>query len=514
MVTGEGEGTSGPPSSQQHRWRAAVLERWGASPSYRWLVLTSALIGLFSVGFSITVLAVSVPTIAADLDAPRSLITWVITGPLLAYAVFGPSAGKLADILGARRVYLWSLAAVGVFAALSAVAWSGGSLVGFRTAGAAVGAAVGPASLAMINRLFPPFERARALGFWSMVAAGGPVLGVVIGGPVVEAFSWRWIFVAQVPLTLAALAIGWLVLPDVARRRNVSFDIPGSVLLALTASSLLLGLNRGPVNGWSSPVVVGCLVAAPVFLAAFVSVERRRSQPLLPLRYVRRRNFVSPIVNQFFLNFAYMGGFIITPLLLQDVLGYGEARTGFVSIARPLAFTLAGPLAGAAVVRVGERFNGVVGGFAIVVSMLGLAAVTSGSPDVYIVAVLAASGIGMGMAGPAMTASLANSVDEHDLGVASAFQQMCNHIGTVVGTQVMLTVQFSLAPAAGAADAGNALAWSYHVAYLVGAGAAVAGVVAAVFVRRSARLGQVPPPRRSADTATGTDGVAVVAASG
>jgi EmrB/QacA subfamily drug resistance transporter len=523
MTTGPGEDVDVPIGpGHPHRWRTAVIDRWAESPRYRWLVLTASLIGLFSVGFSITVLAVSVPTIAEDLGAPRSLITWVITGPLLAYAVFGPSAGKLADILGARRVYLMSLAAVGVFAALSAVAWSGGSLVGFRTAGAAVGAAVGPASLAMINRLFPPFERARALGFWSMVAAGGPVLGVIIGGPVVEAFSWRWIFVAQVPLTAAALLFGWLVLPDVARRRNVSFDVPGSVLLALAASSLLLGLNRGPVDGWAAPLVIGCLVAAPVFVVAFVAVERSRHDPLLPLRYVRQRNFAAPVANQFFLNFAYMGGFIITPLLLQDVLGYGEARTGFLSIARPLAFTLAGPLAGYAVVRVGERFNALVGGLAIVVSMVGLAAVTGASTDLYIVAVLAASGIGMGMAGPAMTATLANSVDEGDLGVATAFQQMCNHIGTVVGTQVMITVQLALAPVANAPGTGDELAWSYHVAYLVGGGAAVLGVVAALFVRRSKRMGDVRPPRRAGhdaviDTADGAvhggtapSGVAVV----
>jgi EmrB/QacA subfamily drug resistance transporter len=472
------------------------------------MVLTVSLVGLFSVGFSITVLAVSVPTIAADLGSPRSLITWVITGPLLAYAVFGPSAGKLADILGARRVYLWSLGAVGVFAALSAIAWSGGSLVGFRTAGAAVGAAVGPASLAMINRLFPPYERARALGFWSMVAAGGPVIGVIVGGPVVEAFSWRWIFVAQVPLTAAALLVGWLVLPEVARRHNVSFDIPGSVLLAAAVSSLLIGLNRGPELGWSAPLVVACLAVVPVFAVLFVMVERRRDDPLLPLRYIRRRNFSFPVVNMFFLNFAYMGGFIITPLLLQDVLGYGETRTGLISIARPLAFTLAGPLAGILAVRTGERFNATAGSIAIFVSMVGLATVTGSTTDVFIVVVLAASGIGMGMAAPAMTAALANSVDEADLGVASAFQQMCSHVGTVVGTQVMLTVQLALAPVVlGAATTDgdvSQLAASYHWAYLVGAVAAGFGIMAALFVRRSHRPDDPQSGRRATTDPSGS----------
>jgi predicted MFS family arabinose efflux permease len=328
---------------------------------------------------------------------------------------------------------------------------------------------------------------------------------------VVEAFSWRWIFVAQVPLTAAALLVGWLVLPEVARRRNVSFDIPGSVLLAASVSALLVGLNRGPELGWSSPLVVGCLVSVPLFVTAFVAVERRRADPLLPLRYIRRRNFSFPVVNQFFLNFAYMGGFIITPLLLQDVLGYGETRTGLISIARPLAFTLAGPLAGILAVRTGERFNATVGSMAIFVSMVGLAAVTGTTTDVFIVVVLAASGIGMGMAGPAMTAALANSVDEADLGVASAFQQMCSHVGTVVGTQVMLTVQLALAPAVlGAAtsdDDISQLASSYHWSYLVGATAAGFGIVAALFVRRSHRPGDVVPAHHAGahHTAAGDD---------
>jgi MFS family permease len=269
-----------------------------------------------------------------------------------------------------------------------------------------------------------------------MVAAGGPVIGVVVGGPVVEAFSWRWIFVAQVPLTALAVLVGWLVLPEVARRRGVSFDVAGSVLLAVTVSSLLVGLNRGPESGWASPVVLVCFALVPVALAGFVVVERRRADPLLPLGYVRMRNFTFPVINQFFLNFAYMGGFIITPLLLQDVLGFGEARTGFLSIARPLAFTLAGPAAGYLAVRTGERFNAVVGGAALVLSMLGLAVVANDSSELWIVFVLSLSGVAMGMAGPAMTAALghaARAMTEGRAADATALIRAAEAMARVIG---------------------------------------------------------------------------------
>ena len=473
-------------------WR----DRLADSPRYRGWVLVASLLGLLSAGFSITVLAVSVPEIAGDLDAPVSLMIWVVTGAIFAYAIFGPSAGKLADMLGARRVWLVSLSAVTVFAALSAVAQTGATLVALRVLGAAVGAAAGPSSLAMINRLYARHERARALGYWSMVAAGGPVIGVVIGGPVVEAFSWRWIFVGQVPLTLLAVAVGWLVLPVVPRRVGVRFDVAGTVLLAAGSVSLLVALNRGPQLGWTSPAVLAGFALCPVLLAGFVAVERRVASPLLPVRYLRDRNFAASVTNQFSLNFAYMGAFTITPLMLSGLLGWQASKIGYVSIARPLVFAIAGPIAGYLAVRVGERTNAVVGGVAIAISMLGLALVSTSSSDVLIVVALGLSGLGMGTAAPAMAASLANAVDEEDLGVATAFQQMCMQIGVVVGAQIMLSVQQASSPIDGDVPTDpstlspavlDALATSYHWAYLTGAAVAGLGIVAALFVRSTRR---------------------------
>lgn len=466
----------------------------------RTVVLVAALVGLFAVGFSITVLAVSVATIAADLDAPVSLMVWVVTGPIFAYAVFGPSAGKLADMLGPRRVWIASMTGVAFCAVLSAAAPSGGLLVASRVLGAAVGAAAGPSSVSMINRMYDRHERARALGWWSMVAAGGPVVGVIVGGPVVEAVSWRWIFVAQVPLTLGAVALGWRVLPNFVGRRDVRFDVPGTVLLAFGSVALLVALNRGPAVGWTHPVVLSGFVACPALLAAFVAVERRSPSPLLPLRYVKERNVSAAVTNQFFLNFAYMGAFTLTPLMLAGVLGWGETKIGLLSIARPLTFAVAGPVAGALAVRVGERTNALVGGAAIAASMVGLSTTGPESREVVIAVSLAFSGLGMGAAAPAMAAALANSVDEHDLGVAAAFQQMCAQIGVVVGTQIMLSVQQALAPEQASNGDGDALdpaalpvgvlddlVASYRSAYLVGAAAALLGVVAALAVRRSDR---------------------------
>jgi EmrB/QacA subfamily drug resistance transporter len=461
-------------------WRDRVQERMASSERYPWLVLSAGLFGLLSVGFLITVLAVSIPTIAADLNTTEDILTWVITGPILAFAVVGPAAGKLADLYGARRVYLLSLVGVGIFAALTAVAWDATSLIAFRVIGAAVGAAVGPASISMINKLFAPHRRALALGFWSFVAAGGPMLGVVIGGPAVEAWGWRLIFVAQIPLTALALVVGFALFPETDRRREVRFDLAGSLLLAFGVGALLLGLNRGPELGWTHPVVVAGFALCPILIAVFVMVERRIDHPLIPLQYFGRRNFAFPIMNQFFTNFAYMGGFIISPLFVQAALGYGPARTGFLMAPRPLAFAIVGPIAGYVTMRIGERTNAVIGASCIVISMLGLAMVDGTTSDFLIVGALVLSGIGMGACAPAMAAAVANSVDEEHLGVAAAAQQSMAQVGVVAGIQIMKTVQSAREPLDG-------ITGSYHAAFYVGAFAAALGVVAALFVRSTRR---------------------------
>jgi MFS family permease len=333
--------------------------------------------------------------------------------------------------------------------------------------------------MALINSIFPRDRRVQAMGWWSLVMAGGPVLGVVAGGPVVEAFGWRWIFAAQVPMTLAGFALAAAILPETARQPRVAFDWRGALTLGLGVTGLLLALNRAPVLGWSSPWVVGGLVAAPVLIAAFFAVERRAASPLIPIAYLGRRNFSFPILVQFCTNFAYMGSFILTPLLLQDVLDYSTTKTGLLSIARPLSFAVTGPIAGYLAVKIGERASAVGGAALVVAAMIVMSA---------------------------MAASIANAVDEHDLGVAGAAQQMVAQVGVVAGIQIMQTVQQARADDVGVVA-------SYGDGFLAGAVVAVLGVVAAAFVRSSshssteAKMEEAPPEERPFETRTAEVGL-------
>lgn len=439
-------------------------------------MLWSVLSGLFAAAFSFTILAVSIPEIADDLGGSEAALTWTVSGPLLMFAVGMPVLGKVGDLTGHRRVYLVGLSLFVVFTGLSAAAWSAGSLVAIRILAGLEGAATGPTSMALINRSFPPADRVKAMGFFSLVAAGAPVVGLVAGGVIVDAFGWRTLFLAQLPLAGFAVLLNALVLRETPPQPEVGLDLRGAGAAAVTAVSALLVLERGSALGWSHPLVLAAGALVPLGAVGFVAVERRARDPIVPLRFFRRRNFSAPLIAQFFSNLSYMGGFIISPLLMQHVFSYSLAAAAVVMLWRPLSFSLSAPVAGYAAVRIGERTAGLAGTAAIASSLVVLALAASRQSLVLVVAGLVVSGIGMGLSNPSFQSSVANAVEERHLGVAGAAQQMVFTVGASAGIQI-LTVALG-----GSRDAD-----AFVGAYLVGFVLALAAVAAALFVRSHER---------------------------
>jgi len=445
----------------------------------RWATLAVVLAGLFTTSSTITVLVVSLETISRDLGSSVTVLNWSITGPMLAFGVVGPAYGKIGDLYGHKKVYVYGLALSGVFAGLVCLSWNAGSMVLFRLLSATAGAATGPAAMAYINRLFEPHERVRPLGMWSFTTAGAPVLGVVIGGPLVESIGWRMIFVIQAPLLVAAALLAWRLLPQTTRSAEVKFDVAGTATLAGAATLFLLAINRGHSWGWVSPGILVAFALSVLSLALFVRVERRAEAPLMPLDWLGNRNLVLPIAIQSLLNFAYMGGFIVVPQMLENGLGLTTAYIGLLVIARPLTFSLTAPLASFFTMRVGERVSGIIGGVAMIASMLVLASLTLGSPGWYIAFGLAVSGVGFGIAGPALGALVANAVDDENIGVAGALQQLLTQMGAVLGSTVMISIHEM--------TAGSGVLRSYSWALLSGAVMSAIAAVLAFGLRPSRR---------------------------
>ncbi len=446
----------------------------------RWAVLWVVLGGLFTTGFTITLLVVSLERIAGDVHTDTVVLTWAITAPMLAFGVVGPAFGKAGDLWGHKRIFVGGLFFAGVFAVASALAWSAASLILFRTLSATAGSACGPSAMAYINRVFEPGERVKPLSYWSFVTAGAPVIGVVIGAPLVDSIGWRAIFAIQAPLCFVGFVIALWLLPGTERIEGVKFDVWGSVTLGAGASLLLAAISQGRSWGWGSAATIGCLLASVLMLVLFVAVEQRAAAPLVVLSWFKTRNFAFPVTSQLFTNFAYMGGFFLIPQVLGRPRGFGfdTATVGNLVISRPLAFSITAPLAAMITIKVGERVAGVVGALGVVASMSLWATIglTSGYP--IIVLATALSGVGLGIASPALTSLMANAVDEKDLGVAGAMQQLATQLGAVLGSAVLATVSVT-------ADHDNF--GPFHAAFVVGAVVAALGCVAAAFVHSTPR---------------------------
>jgi len=410
--------------------------------------------------------------------------------------------GKTGDIFGHRRLYLFGLAGAMVSAILTAVAPNVVLLLGARTLDGIQGAATGTASMALIMNAFSKEDRVKAMGWWTLVGAGGPVIGVSLGSPIIQFFGWRALFWAQLVLLVMAFAVVAVILPadrgtpaelaaKRARAKNEfrTMDWIGSFSLSIGVTAIMLGLSIGPLKGWVSPWVAISGAFGIVSLALFVVRIRTSDHPLIPPHYFSKRNFVMPMVIRATSNFAYFGAFYLFPLLMEEGYRYSVGQVGAVAIARPLAFALSSPVAGYLAVKIGERTSAIAGTIALTFSMIIFASLLEGSPVIWVVIALALSGLGMGVAMPSTSSTMANVVDEKEMGVMSAAQMLAMQVGEVAGIQILITIQQGVAKHQGLLGTNDAaqLLSTFRIPFLVGACVSVVGVVCAFFLKRQNR---------------------------
>ncbi len=499
LLSGTGSGGDGgisiPWPVLFHR---RVRDRVAGSDRYQWWVLWTVLAGLLSVNITFTVFVVALPKVAHELHTTVSTLTWTSTGPLLAFGVAAPILGKLGDLRGYKRLYLAGLFGAAVSVVLTASAPTAGVLIAARLLDGVQGAATGAASMALVLQEFSHEDRVKAMGWWALVGAGGPVLGVTIGAPIIQYYGWRALFWGELPLMAIAAVLAIVVLPARDRSRVEApsrkspeeasektshwreLDWAGSATLSGSVVAGLLALNLAPSWGFASPKTIALFALSVVLAVAFVLHEHRAPNPLIPLRYFRRSNFVFPLASRTSVGFAYMGGFFVFPILMESVYGYSETAAGLLSTARPLMFSLSAPIAGYAAVKVGERWSTVAGAACVLASMVVFTQVGAYPSVAVIVVALVLSGLGNGISTPSTMASASNEIAPDQLGVMSAAQLLISQIGIVAGIQVMVTVQATAHGGAGGLA-------SFHRAYAVGAIVAAVAMACGFFVRDTPR---------------------------
>lgn len=450
---------------------------------YQRRLLGVVMLAVMAFGSLMTIVTVSLDRIATDLDSSRATLTWMITGLMLAMAVTTPIAGKLGDIKGHRTMFLIGLAGGVVTTVASALAWDATSMIVFRVLFGVTGALVMPNGMALMMHAYGPARRATAMGWYQFAMTGAPTIGLVIGGPLIDIVGWRWIFGAFALVSLVAALVGAKLIRQTPRMKNVPIDYVGAATLAGAVLAGLLALTRGSRLARDSSLsalagdrltlalLVGCILG----VMTFIRVENRASDPMLKLRYFKRRNFTLPMVSSSMMQFAYMGGFVVTPALLGNLYGLGVGAIALMLAPRPGAFSLASPFGGYLATAIGERRPIVVGALAMMASMgaFVFASRMSGTAGLMMVVVgLVLSGVSAGIAQPAVTSMVVGAVDGQDIGIANGMTQQVMFIGMVSGIQTMNVFLGD-----------NANADRFAVTFLFGGAVATLGLVAAFGLR-------------------------------
>lgn len=411
-----------------------------------WIVLATVMVGTLLIGLDRTVVNLGLPGMINDFGITVSSAGWIATAYILSNAVFVPVFGKLGDKLGNRDIYLWSFIGFTVISLGAGLAWSLTSMIFFRALQGLVGAAIYPTAMALIAKTFDdPAARTQALGIWSASFAVSAVLGPLIGGPLIDNLSWRWLFYINLPVgILGILMTLWYLPHDKPVDTKSGFDYKGAMALSVALSSLVLVLDKGREWGWLSLASISAYLLVVAFSFIFYYIEKREDDPVVDLKLFTNPIYSNILLLSFITFGGMMGAMFLIPVFAQTYLGLDATQTGFLFIPMALAMFVAAPLGGWLSQKIPLRYL-VASGMAIsafgIYLFSGLDVKTT-SLDLMMPLVVFALGLGLGMA--PMTAAATNSVPAEEVGVSSAVLNLTRNIAGAVGIAFFGTILSSL----------------------------------------------------------------------
>jgi EmrB/QacA subfamily drug resistance transporter len=456
----------------------------------RWLALLVVCLGDLMIVLDVTIVGVALPSIREDLGFSETSLAWVVNAYLLTFGGFLLLGGRLGDLFGHRRLFV---AGVALFTAASlacGLANSQAMLIGARAVQGLGGAIVSAVALSLIVTLFTePGERAKAMGVFGFVAAGGGSIGVLLGGILTDAITWHWIFLVNVPIGIAVVALSFVVLPGARGvTEKVRLDVAGAVTITASLMVAVYAIVNGNDVGWTTARTLGLLAIAVAILALFLWIESRVAAPLVPLGLFRLRNLAISNVVGILWSAGMFAWFFLSALYLQLVLGYSPLQVGLAFLPGNIimaVFSLG--LSARIVMRFGIRAPLGIGlGLAAVGLLLFARAPVDGTFVVDVLPSMILLGIGAGMAfNPVLLAAMGD-VPQHEAGLASGVVNTAFMMGGALGLAVLASLAASRTTSLedGGSSELAALAGGYHAAFLAGAVfAAAAGAIGAFLLR-------------------------------
>jgi EmrB/QacA subfamily drug resistance transporter len=460
------------------------------TPRAKNLALVLLAMTQFVIVIDASIVNVALPSIGAHLHFSRDDLTWVVNAYTLTFGGFLLLGGRMADLLGRRRMFMLGLIVFSLASLAGGLAQSETWLIAARVVQGLGAAIVSPAALSIITTTFADgAERNRALGIWGAVAGAGGAAGVLLGGILTSGLSWRWVLFVNVPIGIAAAALAPRILRESRREQaGNSFDIPGAVAVTGGLALLVYAVVDAVNVGWGATRTIVCLTAAGVLLIAFVAIELRQRDPLMPFSIFRLRTLRGANVVGLLIGMSLFSMFFFISLYLQDVLGYSPVKTGIAYLPLAVGIIIAAGVASQLVTRVGFKLPLIAGMVLVAGGLLWFSQVpaTGGSflADVLGPSLLAA--FGLGFAFVPVTIAAVTGTEPHEAGLASGLINTSQQIGGALGLAILATIANSRTQSlihAGIHSTALAMTKGFDRAFLVGAGLAITGaILAAVLI--------------------------------
>lgn len=402
------------------------------------VILAGLLAGLFMTAINMTSVTTAMPRIVAALGGMQ-LYSWVFTSYMLAFATMVPIFGKMSDLFGRRPIFVSGLALFTIASALNGAAQSMEQLVAFRAVQGLGAAAVMPLVMITMGDLFLPAERVTFQGIAASLFAISGVIGPLLGGLIVDHWSWRWVFFFNVPLGILTIFVAFFALRKLGTpSRKPSIDYLGMASLMAGVVTLLLGFMLGGGQyPWGSPTIIGLFAASAIMLTLFVLVERVAKEPIIPLFLFRNPIFLVSISAMFMTGIAMFGTMTFLPLLLQAVMGASATGSGLLMMPQSLGLMVSSNVVGLIIARTGYRTVVWVGACLTAIAVLALTLVGPQSPYELILMAMVVLGLGTGATFPTFTTIVQNAVEHAHIGIATSSMQFFQQVGGTLGVTLL-----------------------------------------------------------------------------
>ncbi|MDR3651655.1 MAG: DHA2 family efflux MFS transporter permease subunit [Paludibacter sp.] len=414
------------------------------SPYYKWFVLANIMLGTFMAVLDSTIVNVSLPKIMSSFGVGLSTIEWVITGYMLSMAVMLPTSGWLADKFGYKKIYFWGLFLFSFGSLLCGLSGDENTLIISRVIQGLGAGVIQPIGMAIITREFPARQRGLALGFWSIAAAASVSFGPLIGGYIVDNFSWNLIFYVNVPVGIIALLFTVIIQREFVSPSARKFDYVGFISAVIFLPVLLYALSEGNAQtnsaGWSAPYILACFAISGIAFAVFITQELTTEFPLLDIRLLVDRNFGMSNLLMFVFSIGMFGSTFLLPLYLQNSLGYTALQSGAVFLPVGIIQGTMAPVSGIFSDKYNARIPIILGVGFLVFSLYLNSSMSFLTEHAYIMTTLYIRGFGMGLIFTPLSSFALTNIKNDKMAQASGIMNTVRQIGGSMGVALLTTI--------------------------------------------------------------------------